>query len=206
MNHLLLIFAKTPTRGQVKTRLAEHIGITKALWVYKQLIQKTAAETEKFRGCKVVFYTGSPMLSYSFFDDYTKKIQSGSDLGERMAAGFEWGFSQDFTKIVAIGADLWDLELELLENAFKLLESHEVVIGPANDGGYYLIGMNRMISQVFKEKKWGSDSVLSDTLDDLHAYRVGLLTEKNDIDDYQDLLNCKSLFSLYKTQFYESEN
>jgi glycosyltransferase A (GT-A) superfamily protein (DUF2064 family) len=101
---------------------------------------------------------------------------------------------------------LWDLELELLENAFKLLESHEVVIGPANDGGYYLIGMNRMISQVFKEKKWGSDSVLSDTLDDLHAYRVGLLTEKNDIDDYQDLLNCKSLFSLYKTQFYESEN
>ena len=206
MNHLLLIFAKTPTKGQVKTRLAEYIGKTKALWVYKQLIQKTAAETEKFRGCKVVFYAGSPTHSNSFFDDYTKKIQSGSDLGERMAAGFNWGFSQGFTKIVAIGTDLWDLELELLENAFKLLGSHEVVIGPANDGGYYLIGMNRMIPQVFKEKKWGSNSVTSDTLKDLHTYRVGLLAEKKDIDDYQDLLNCKSLFSLYKTQFYESEN
>lgn len=206
-NNLLLVFAKTPITGTVKTRLAEEIGATKALWVYKQLLKKTDAVINQVQAKVVVFYTGTSVDDFrTVLNKFDKKPQMGEDLGERMTAAFRWGFAKGYSKIAIIGTDLWELDSNTIEQAFNFLTSHEVVLGPATDGGYYLLGMSKFIPEAFKKKKWGSATVASDTLKDLHTYRVGFLTEKNDIDNYQDLLNCKQLFSQYKTQFYESKN
>jgi rSAM/selenodomain-associated transferase 1 len=115
-----------------------------------------------------------------------------------MAHAFQWGFENGYEKIVIIGTDLWDLDLTIIQKAFESLERTEVVIGPASDGGYYLLGKQKMIPMIFKNKKWSSETVFSDTLKDLKKNSISLLEKKNDIDLLEDLKQQPELLKLLK--------
>ena len=104
-----------------------------------------------------------------------------------MEYAFQEGFKSGFTNIILIGSDIYELKERDIENAFSALKKHTFVIGPAEDGGYYLIGMKKMNSDLFQNKKWGSDSVLKDTLSNLKKESFHLLPIRNDIDYYEDM-------------------
>ena len=184
---LLLVFSKNPTLGKVKTRLAKTIGKEKALEVYKALLKKTASVLEELEVDIHLYYSDYIEKDDLFSTVATqKKIQTGTQLGERMANAFQQSFVS-YNKVVIIGTDLWTLEIQDIKNAFKALEQHSAVIGPSPDGGYYLLGITAFIPQIFINKEWGTSSVLPNTLNDLKAVTHHLLQEKNDVDTFSDL-------------------
>src|SRR5690606_22625871 len=109
------------------------------------------------------------------------------DLGERMANAFIDGFTAGYEKIIIIGSDMYDLNENDLLEAFKILDQHDYVIGPAIDGGYYLLGMKCLNPVLFENKSWGTDTVLKATLEDLKGKNYGVLAPKNDIDHFEDI-------------------
>lgn len=187
-NNLLIIFTRNPELGKVKTRLSATIGNEAALNIYKFLLQHTLSITKNLKVEKQVHYSVK-VRDNDIWDKtiYLKKQQSGKDLGERMEYAIQKGFEDGFKNIILIGSDLYDISEIDLKAAFKALKNHNFVLGPAEDGGYYLIGMNRMNPALFKHKKWGSDSVLKETLSDLKNETYQLLALKNDIDVFEDI-------------------
>lgn len=185
---LLLIFTRNPKLGKCKTRLAATIGDQAALDVYMILLRHTVEITKDLNCTKEVHYTEEPS-SNDLWDKmtYSKHLQNGKDLGERMYNAFKSGFQKGYQKIVIIGSDIYDLNSETIEEAFAKLEGADYVIGPAKDGGYYLLGMKSMNKELFFNKKWGTNNVLEETLNSLGNKNVELLQTKNDIDVYEDL-------------------
>lgn len=207
MESLLLVFAKTPLLGKVKTRLAETLGQEKALWVYQQLLVKTEGVVQQVFSKVVVFYAGQSASDFrGCFKDFQKKPQQGKDLGARMYHAFEWGFAQGYPKVIGIGADLWNLDQGTIEGALSALDATDVVLGPANDGGYYLIGMRTFHPELFKNKTWSSPDLMRETLKDLQSKRVALLEEKSDIDSYKDLVLHLDLLTRLNQHFDEGKN
>ena len=115
-----------------------------------------------------------------------------------MQMAFETAFKDSYEKVVIVGSDLFDLKPIHLEKAFEALENHEVVLGPSLDGGYYLLGMTKLHPSLFKNKQWGTDSVLESTLKDLKEHNVKLLEALNDIDTFEDLQNQPELLKKIK--------
>ena len=189
-NNLLIIFTRNPELGKVKTRLASKIGDSSALEIYKFLLQHTVAITKKIKVVKQVHYSVK-VRDHDIWnsDCYDKKQQYGNDLGIRMEYAFQQGFKSGFENIIIIGSDIYDLSQQDIEKAFLALKKHNFVIGPAEDGGYYLIGMNKMNSKIFQNKKWGSDTVFNDTSNDLKNESIQILESRNDIDLFEDIEN-----------------
>ncbi len=186
--NLLLIFTRNPELGKCKTRLAASVGDETALAIYIFLLEHTVAVTKDLKVSKEVYYSAA-IREGDLWDPliYQKKIQWGSDLGERMANAIKAGFKAGYKKIAIIGSDLYDLSPEDLEEAFKMLQTNDFVLGPASDGGYYLLGMTHFIPDIFKNKDWGTSTVLKDTLADLKNKNVYLLETKNDVDVLEDI-------------------
>lgn len=186
--NLLLIFTRNPELGKTKTRLAKTIGNEKALEIYKLLLQKTKEVTKDLICDKAVYYSVK-VRENDIWDEniYQKHQQLGEDLGIRMETAFNNGFDKGYEKVMIVGSDLFDLTAENINKAFEKLNSNDVVIGPAEDGGYYLLGMKKTHSAVFRNKEWGTSSVRKDTLNDLKNNTVCLLDQLNDIDVYDDL-------------------
>ena len=184
----LIIFTRNPELGKVKTRLAKSIGDQKALTVYKDLLQHTMEQTQFLNCDKYVFYD-SEIVNNDIWNPnfYHKKSQSKGDLGKRMQAAFELLFLQGYKKCVIIGSDLFDLETAIINQAFDVLETQETVLGPAEDGGYYLLGLKKMQLALFQNKDWGTSTVLQSTLNDLDSKQLFLLKTLNDIDTLEDL-------------------
>jgi len=182
MKSLLIVFAKNPILGKVKTRIAKTLGDKVALDIYKALLLKTKEE-----------------VASDIWDNIAteKKVQKGKNLGERMYNAFSEGFKFGYNKICIIGTDLWDIKSEEINNAFTTLEKNEIVIGPANDGGYYLLGLKKLVKKIFQNKNWGESDVLSDTLNDLKENIIKLLPPKNDIDFEKDVRNTPELNQYY---------
>ena len=195
--NLLLIFTKNPELGKCKTRLAKSIGDEAALSIYKHLLQHTARVSQQINSDKQVFYS-KEIIQEDDFDSnlFQKKLQQGKDLGIRMSNAFAEAFQEGYQKVIIIGSDLYDLHSETIEEAFQNLDTHEVVIGPAKDGGYYLLGMKSFIPEIFQQKKWSTATVLQDTLADLKSKKVTLLATKNDIDTFEDIKGI-SVFQQY---------
>jgi len=187
-DRLLLIFARNPEPGKCKTRLAEDIGDEAALEIYRFLLRHTASVTSELPVDKRVCYADA-IWENDIWDPriYQKRLQRGNDLGQRMHLSFQEGFADGYRKVIIIGTDLYDLDQADLEEAFKYLDNADYVLGPARDGGYYLLGMKRPDELIFRNKSWGSDRVLSQTLEDLGDEKVVLLPEKNDIDVLDDI-------------------
>ncbi len=138
----------------MKTRLAATLGEKQALQVYKCLLQYTRKITNELESIDKCIYYADFLNEDDLWNDYNKRLQNQDlSLGERMKEAFEQGFEDDYEKIVIIGSDCLELSVSILENAFKELDHHETVIGPAKDGGYYLLGMNKFIPQLFENKK-----------------------------------------------------
>ena len=116
----------------------------------------------------------------------------GENLGDRMLYAFKQGFEAGYEKIVIIGSDMYDLNEASLEHAFQLLEANDYVVGPAEDGGYYLLGMKQLKKELFENKEWGTSSVLNKTLNDLSSEKYALLETRNDIDYYEDIANLEA--------------
>ncbi|PRX56407.1 TIGR04282 family arsenosugar biosynthesis glycosyltransferase [Flagellimonas meridianipacifica] len=186
--NLLLIFTRNPELGKCKTRLASKIGDSAALEVYKFLLNHTAKFTNNLNSSKHVYYSEN-IWEDDIWDNtlYDKRLQKGDDLGKRMEHAFANGFDSGFKKIIIIGSDMYNLSQADLEEAFSSLDAHDYVIGPAEDGGYYLLGMTVQNAKLFQNKSWGTDTVLSDTLKDLEKENILLLEEKNDVDHYEDI-------------------
>lgn len=187
---LLIIFTRNIEPGKCKTRLARTIGTEKALNIYRFLVEHTAEICRTAGTARWVFYSEYPEKLDSFDDQvYQKFAQEGTDLGARMAKAFSLGFEQGYSKIIIVGSDIYDLDSKDLKLAFDSLSDKDYVIGPAQDGGYYLLGMMKENSSVFKNKSWGTNTVLQQTLDDLKDEKVKILDIRNDIDVYEDIVD-----------------
>ncbi|MDB0040336.1 TIGR04282 family arsenosugar biosynthesis glycosyltransferase [Polaribacter sp.] len=186
--NLLLIFTRNPELGKVKTRLAKTIGEEKALAIYKFLLAHTKKVTENIACDKAVYYSVKVREDDLWNGEiYQKKQQLGEDLGIRMQNAFQDAFANGYEKVLIVGSDLIDLSEEIIEKGFLQLASNDVVIGPAEDGGYYLLGMKSVHPNVFKNKNWGTSTVREETLNDLKDKKVHLLNELNDADVLDDI-------------------
>jgi rSAM/selenodomain-associated transferase 1 len=185
----LIIFTRKPELGKVKTRLAKGVGDIKALEVYIHLLKHSAEISSQVDAEKQVWYTNSIEKNDVWSDKTFKKYtQVDGDLGDKMKHAFFTNFKNEFEKVVIMGTDLLDIYSNVIENAFEHLDDHDVVIGPAEDGGYYLLGMNHFIPEVFEDVEWSTSKVLDQTLNKLKHKSVMLLDEKNDIDYKEDAL------------------
>ena len=185
---LLIVFAKNIVLGKVKTRLAKTQGDTFAFNVYRRLVEITERESLKVQNTDVHVYF-SDVIVKSKWPNQEKFVQQGGDLGDRMKHAFEQGFSRGYTRIIGVGADLPDLSAEVMEEGLGALNNFDTVFGPSEDGGYYLIGMRKMIPQIFENKPWSTDALLEITQAELQElrYTSETLKELNDVDTIEDL-------------------
>lgn len=161
----LLVFIKNPILGTAKTRLAATVGNEEALKIYKELLRHTREVSLKVNAKRHLFYS-------HFIDnndewnnqDFQKHLQSDGDLGEKMADGFQTAFQKKHQNIVIIGSDCASLTSEIIEQAFLYLNNNDFVIGPADDGGYYLLGMKIFTPEVFQNIAWSTESVFTSTI------------------------------------------
>jgi|SRR6185312_3129111 len=191
----LLIFAKNLKYGHVKTRLAATVGNKKALSVYKQLLYHTVSITQELKDDKIVFYSDSINEKDVWKNNvYKKQIQDGDTLGMKMENAFKSSFTAGYKKIVIIGTDCFELKTDNIRNAFDSLNNYDIVIGPATDGGYYLLGMKKEHPFLFKNIKWSTSSVLKDTIGICNQNQLSffLLPELSDIDEEKDLIHFKN--------------
>ena len=186
----LILFAKNPEKGKVKTRLAKSIGDDKALEIYHALVLRSADICKKVDADRVVYYTSftDPEDAYTnpFFD---KKLQVEGNLGDRMCAAFAEEFKLGYNKVLIVGSDCYDLTEDHIHQAFKLLDTNNVVIGPANDGGYYLLGMYYFVPQLFEEKSWSTPKLIEETKATLASLNlsVAYLEELTDLDEIHEM-------------------
>lgn len=181
----LIIFAKNPELGKVKTRLAKEVGDEEALAIYHKLLAWTQRETFRVSATCIVYYTSS-------IDDHdpwkaNKKLQADGDLGQKMSSAFQEQLTQ-FDKVCIIGTDCAGLTTELIDQAFAAMDANDIVLGPANDGGYYLLGMKTYHQALFEEIAWSSELVLSQTIKRINTLKKSyqLLPELIDVDTIED--------------------
>ncbi|MEP7321874.1 MAG: TIGR04282 family arsenosugar biosynthesis glycosyltransferase [Saprospiraceae bacterium] len=187
MEQALIIFVKNLVPGKVKTRLAKDAGDTAALEIYKNLMDHTRLVVSHIDATRLLFYSDRVERLDSWPEKkYSKNLQTGDGLGERMLNAFKQ--ATEYDKKIIIGSDCPGITPALIEEAFTALDYHDVVIGPAVDGGYYLIGMNNLIPEVFQNIPWSTDQVLLETIKILQQKRLlyKLLTPLRDVDSLED--------------------
>lgn len=190
----ILFFVKYPDVGQVKTRLSSELGNEAVVSLYKDFILDMLSTIEKLGLPIEIFYrpdSAKEKLASWLGQQYSYVPQRGEDLGERMRNASLHAFNKNFSRVVIIGSDIPDLPADFLREAFLSLESRDAVIGPAGDGGYYLIGFTRtsFLPEVFENISWSSDSVFNQTVSILKQYKrkVYLLPQWHDVDTSADL-------------------
>lgn len=186
----LIIFVKNPELGRVKSRLSREVGDSAALAVYLKLISMIRKTCEPLPFHKMVFYDAYIDHEDQWDDRYfDKRKQTEGSIGERMNAAISIALDDGFKRVCLIGSDIPDISEEILNRAFEGLTENDVVLGPAADGGYYLIGMTRRHPQLFALKQWSTSSVFQETrrLIDTNGLTCGLLRELKDIDRRADL-------------------
>ncbi|MEO9258482.1 MAG: TIGR04282 family arsenosugar biosynthesis glycosyltransferase [Crocinitomicaceae bacterium] len=185
---LLIIFARNPVQGKVKTRLAQGIGDEEALKIYHELLDFTIEESSKVSAEKMLYYSDF-IPEQQLNNDFSIALQTGEDLGERMKNAFSEGFKKGYGRIILIGSDSFEIDANDIQKAFFMLNDKDTVIGPATDGGYYLIGLKAPFEPIFTNKPWSTDVIFKRTYLELMLYNktIALLEEKSDIDTLEDL-------------------
>jgi len=198
MSNTILIFAKWPEAGNVKTRLAKDIGDEEALIFYRNMVQQTIRiarelEQDSELHSEVVLQFSPPEKAMHFQewlgDDITYRPQSSGDLGERLAQGMETAFQAGSEKVLVIGTDCPKLKSEHLCQAFNVLLGKDAVIGGAKDGGYYLLGLNAPWPDVFQDIEWSTSRVFQQTTKRFKENRLQFdrLEVLRDVDTLSDL-------------------
>jgi rSAM/selenodomain-associated transferase 1 len=190
----LIVFVKSPEAQGVKSRLASAVGELKTRQLYRRFVEDLLDNLDKGDYClKIFFYPPNRRQTVARWlgHDRSYEPQTGDDLGERMKNAFEKSFLDGFEKAILIGSDSPDLPREIIEEGFAALTSDDTVIGPAYDGGYYLIGFRAatFLRDTFSGISWSTEGVLKNTLAilDRKGLKVTVLTTWRDIDTYEDL-------------------
>lgn len=190
MKQALLIFVKNAIKGKVKTRLASTIGDDVALEVYNRLLVHTENSCSHISAHKIVFYSDFIDSEDIWKEElYHKQIQSGKILGERIRNAFEYAFKAENEKAVIIGSDCFEINSGIIDQAFEKLANCDVVIGPAHDGGYYLLALNKFHMELFVNIDWSTDKVFIQTtkICENKGLKVDRLQTLSDIDNEEDL-------------------
>jgi rSAM/selenodomain-associated transferase 1 len=197
---LVIVFVKNIKLGTVKTRLAKTIGDVGAFEVYSELVRVTEKATEAITFDKRIYFS-TAVVDTKWETDF-KTVQHGIDLGERMLNAFKEGFAAGYKRIVLIGSDLPDINATHITKGIEALNENDVVFGPAEDGGYYLVGMSELEDSIFINKPWSQPTLLKETLQELHNNNVTVSTldTLNDIDTYEDLIASEFYKSNLKLQ------
>lgn len=189
---LLIIFTRNSVKGRVKTRLARTTGDDFALKVYRKLREITLDAISTVKADIAVYYDDHIPSNDIFSKRSTQSfLQEGSDLGIRMNNAFEKSFSMGYDSIVLIGTDCPGMNNRLLQEAFAILQTKLAVLGPSDDGGYYLVGLRKPLPGLFTNRTWSTDKVLQEARACLEENGVtyGLLPVLTDIDTEEDLQN-----------------
>ncbi|MEW6364757.1 MAG: TIGR04282 family arsenosugar biosynthesis glycosyltransferase [Acidobacteriota bacterium] len=195
MRDCILLFMKNPRPGTVKTRLARFIGAEAACEIYRcsilDLLRTLRSVPARLRVCFTPANAGR-QVEQLVGRDTVCQPQRGRDLGKRMESAFLDAFNEDgHDRAVLVGSDLPDLPSSILEDALRSLRNHDSVIGPSEDGGYYLIGFRRrsFTGSVFSGIRWGGPRVFEDTARILltEHLRTHRLTLWHDMDTMADL-------------------
>lgn len=183
----LIIFVKNPVPGTVKTRIALTVGDERATAVYRHLLAHTQQITRSLSYKRVVYY-GDFINPTDGWNEYEKRLQHGADLGERMRNAFAERFAAGATRVVIIGSDCLAIQPEHIRQAFRCLDTADIVIGPATDGGYYLLGMKQLHSLLFEHMPWSQPQLLEQTLAVLkqNTLTYELLETLTDIDEWDE--------------------
>ncbi|MFY0603778.1 MAG: TIGR04282 family arsenosugar biosynthesis glycosyltransferase [Flavobacteriaceae bacterium] len=186
--NLLIVFVKNIILGKVKTRLAKTIGDVGAFSIYSELFAITERASLKVNVDRNIYF--SDVIIPSKWEQDMKFVQQGEDLGMRMKNAFQHGFDKGYENIILIGSDLPNISKSIIDSGFEKLEHSDAVFGPAEDGGYYLIGLSKMNAAIFENKPWSQSALLDVTLQQLTAEETvfSLLTPLNDIDTFEDLV------------------
>jgi uncharacterized protein len=189
----LALFARRPAAGEVKTRLSPALPATLALELYRAMLEDAIAVTapagadERF-----VYWAGAPEARDRALapNGMRAREQEGRDLGERMARAFDELLAAGGDRALIVGADCPGLDSGTLRDAFEALATHDAVVGPARDGGYYLIGLRRRAPDLFRDIEWSTPRVLDQTL--ARAAQAGVTIQRlpvlGDLDTPEDLL------------------
>ena len=191
--NLLIVFVKNLVPGNVKSRLALTIGYNSALEIYANLMLRIHDVVVDLPYDKQVAYSSGiekdDIWEAEIFD---KRRQHGRDIGERMCNAISNGFKAGYENVILIGSDIINLKSGIVFDAFNQLQQSDMVIGPAKDGGYYLIGLKKPIKKLFKQKDWSTNLVFIQTLKncidlDLNVSMVPELADLDRIEDFQYL-------------------
>ena len=191
----LIIFTRYPEVGKTKTRLIPAIGAEKAANLQRQMTELTLKKTEELKlkldlNVYIYFAGGNQSLMKKWLGkDWLFKTQSQGDLGKKMYSAFTDSFAQGDKQSILIGIDCPSLSIEILATAFEAIKNHDLLIGKAEDGGYYLIGLNQLRYELFKNISWGTSQVFAETMTiaeklNLSIYHLPIL---RDIDRPEDL-------------------
>jgi rSAM/selenodomain-associated transferase 1 len=194
----LLVFARLPEHGAVKTRLASELGPDRALTIYSAMLRDALASIGESKEDTEVEVLWAPTEAADgdalakAFGDRSLAMQTGETLGDRLSMAFsERFFFHRTERIIAVGVDDPTIPRPLIDAAFELLESCDWVVGPARDGGYYLIGCRgpAFESEAFQEIAWGTSSVFKSTIAKIRAWQrnLAILPMRSDIDTAEDL-------------------
>lgn len=191
----LILFTRYPEPGKTKTRLIPALGAEGAATLQRQMTEQKLAEVNQLQAfyplsVEVHFAGGNEQLMQEWLgSSLVYRRQREGDIGDRMASAFQLSFAAGMNAVVVIGTDCPDLNAPLMAEAFQLLRQHDLVLGPALDGGYYLIGLRRLIPELFTGIPWSTAEVLQQTLS--IAKRLGLTVAKlpllSDVDRPEDL-------------------
>ena len=195
MKERLIIFTRYPEPGKTKTRLIPVLGEEGAATLQRQMTESTLAEVKKVSrfypsSMEVHFAGGNEQLMQDWLgSSIIYRRQTEGDIGCRMASAFQESFEAGIDSIVLIGIDCPDLNAQLMVQAFQALDRHDLVLGPARDGGYYLIGLRRFVPELFIGISWSTNEVLQQTQKIIQRLElaVAYLPLLSDIDRPEDL-------------------
>ncbi|MEX0268047.1 TIGR04282 family arsenosugar biosynthesis glycosyltransferase [Leptolyngbyaceae cyanobacterium UHCC 1019] len=191
----LIIFTRYPEAGKAKTRLIPALGAEGAAMLHRQMTDHTFVQVQRLQFqhpiCVEVRFAGGDrdLMQRWLGTDLMYTVQGEGDLGDRMGRSLQSALNAGVDRVLIIGTDCPDLTASLLEQAFCELEQHDLVLGPASDGGYYLIGIRRWIPRLFRGIAWSTASVLERTLAIAAelSLSVALLPVLSDVDYPADL-------------------
>jgi len=182
----LIIFLKAPRIGTVKTRLAKSIGEQRACDAYRTMVESVLKSLNSLANVDLWFAPddGEDEIKAWLRESWRAFPQGGGDLGERLKRGFEKTFGEGSQRVVIIGSDCPEIRAEDIRAAWQKLKDHDLVVGPATDGGYWLIGLRTPQPKLFENISWSSEQVLAETLQRAKALglRIQLLRILSDVD------------------------
>lgn len=191
MGNHLIIFTRYPLPGTTKTRLIPALGAAGAADFQRQLTEHTLEQVTNLAADVSIFFSGGDQADMQTWlgDQWRYQPQTGDGLGDRLIDAFRHSKTLGYERTLVIGIDCPEITSELLTEAFDVLANHDAVFGKAHDGGYYLVGLKRVIPELFVEMPWGTETVLTETLNCANSLNLStkILRTLHDIDYPQDL-------------------